>query len=291
VTAGVALPYAKRGYSEFLAGRNPQTGTVHLWSFLRRYGELTLPASAEGTATGVYTASASGRQLGTIAVTATTAIFASSNVNQYLSVDNLGTYKITAYTSTTVVTVQVLTGQTAASFTSKAVHIAAWVDLPSDFGGLLGGLTYLNSDSYTTPRIHQTSVERIWEMWRDDDNEGTVTHFALLSKEFAVTTGQRFQLLYAPRAEDAQVVRFPYHVQITELTDSSSCQFFGGERHYETIRALALAAAELKKGNTSGVMRAEADRLMLSSLEADELMFSNYAPVSLADEPTGIELW
>ena len=72
--AGVALGCVKTGYDEFLAGMNPANGLKHTWSFLKRYSEITLTASVEGTATGVYTASATGRQLGTIAVTATTAM-------------------------------------------------------------------------------------------------------------------------------------------------------------------------------------------------------------------------
>lgn len=289
--AGVALEYVKAGYDTFLAGMNPDTRMKHAWSFLTRSAELTLPASVEGTASGTYTASVSGRQLGTIAVTATTEIFASTHVNQYLFVDNLGTYKITAYTSTTVVTVQVLIGQTAADFTSQPVHTAGWIDLPTDFDGLPGGLTYLNSDSYTTPRIHQTSVERIWQMWRDYDSDGTVTHFALLPTEFASSTGQRFQLLYAPRADDAQVVRFPYHVRPTELTDSTSVYFLGGRQHYETIKLAALANAELIKTKSIGVMQVAFEKAMIGSIEADELLFQTHGSVSLADESTGIEVW
>jgi hypothetical protein len=287
-TAGNALPYAKRGYNEFLMGMHPLTGMKHTWSFLKRYGEITLTASVEGTATGVYTASATGRQLGTIAVTATTAIFASAQVGSYLTIENVGTYRITAYTSTTVVTVQVLTGQRAASFTSIAIWLAGIQDLPADWDGLIGGFTYAYSDSYDAPTIEEVDVETVYRHWRNDNDENEAYMFAIIPKEFAVATGQRWQLVYAPRVENTQTWRFQQFVKDDELTDSSSVQFLGGAQHWETIRALAIAAAEIKKGNTSGVMRAEADRLLVASIEADERMFVSHRTISLADAETGI---
>ncbi len=288
VTAGVALPYVQRGYSAFLAGMNPQTGMKHTWSFLKRSSEITLTASVEGTATGVYTASASGRQLGTIAVTATTEIFTSGQVGSYLTVENVGTFKITAYSSTTVVTVQVLTGQRAANFTSIAIWLAGIQDLPSDWDGLIGGFTYAYTDSYRSPDIVEVDAETVYRHWRDTNTENEAYMFAVVPKEFSTSSGQRWQLIYAPRVENTQTWRCQLQVKDAELTDSSSVQMLGGPQHWETIRALALASVELSKGNTSGVMRAQANRLLLGSIEADERMFVSHGNISLADADTGI---
>jgi hypothetical protein len=288
VAANVALKHVQAGYDDFLRGIDPRTNMRHEWSFLHTYQELTLTASAEGTATGVYTASAAGRQLGTIAVTATTAIFTSSHVGMYLAVEDVGTYRISAYGGTDVVTVQVLTGQTAANFTSKTIHLAGIYDLATDFGGLDGGVTYMHTDAYVTPKLELVSPERMHAMWRDDDNDGDPRYYAIAPKEFASATGQRWQLLVYPRPTNTRIVRIPYRVIHSALTDSTTEYFLGGDMHYETIKLAALADVEFMTGRAGGIMAQRYQEAKIQSIDADKSLFGSQGPISLSDADTGI---
>ena len=289
-SAGVALRYVQAAYDEFLAGRHPAFGYIHPWSFLNTYQELTLQASVEGTASGTYTASASGRQLGTIAVTATTAIFTSAHVGCYLTVEDVGTYRITAYSSTTLVTVQVLTGQTAANFTSKSVWLAGIYDLASDFGGMNGRPTYMYSSTYLTPYLRQTSLDDITAMWKYDDDEDEPTHYAVVAREFASTTGQRWQLWVAPRSENTQVIRIPYRVRPDLLTDSAAVWFLGGREHVQTILQIARKYVELWGSGTAGVQAAMADRMMEQSIDFDTALLGSRGALSIAGADTGLSV-
>jgi len=282
IDAGVALRYVQGGYQDFLRGMDPRTGMRRLWSFLKTYDELTLPASAEGTASGPYTASVSGRQVGTIAVTATSEIFTSAHEGGYLTVENVGTYRITTYTSTTQVTVQVLSGQTAADFTSETVRVAGIVDLPSDFAGIIGRPTYVYSSDYHTPYLQEASPQQIFDMWRMYEDENEPTHFAIIPKEFANSAEQRYQLIFAPRSVNTQVIRMQRYVRPDVLTDSTAVWFLGGREHAETILQAGLANAELRRFKAKGEQTAEYERLMVGSIETDVNM-DTYGPLTIPD--------
>jgi len=289
-SAGVALRYVQAAYDEFLAGRHPAFGYIHPWSFLNTYQELTLQASVEGTASGTYTASASGRQLGTIAVTATSAIFTSAHIGCYLTVEDVGTYRITAYSSTTLVTVQVLTGQIAADFTSKSVWLAGVYDLASDFGGMNGRPTYMYSSTYLTPYLRQTSLDDITAMWKYDGDEDEPTHYAVVAREFDATAGQRWQLWVAPRSENTQVLRIPYRVRPGLLTDSASVWLLGGREHAQTILQIAHKYVELWGSGTAGVQAAMADRMMAQSIDFDTALLGSRGALSIAGADTGLSV-
>lgn len=290
--AGEVLKHVKAGYDEFLNGVDPRDMRRHEWTFLESYAEITLTASVSGTADGTYSASASGRQLGTIEVTPDSDIFTSSHVGMYLTVEDVGTYRITSVTDGEPIekaTVQVLTGQKAAGFSDKTVWLAGIYDLPSDFNGLLGNFYYMHNDSKYEAAVRLVPPDAIYRLWQQSDSDDEPRFAAVVAKEFADGTGQRWQLLVAPRPTDTRVWRYSYKVHHGDLSDTGN-YFLGGPNHYETIKALSLADAEEMTGKTSGVMRNKANRLLAASIDEDE-DFSTNETESLADEDTGISFW
>ena len=292
MASGRSLESAQAGYDRFLRGVHPRNETVHTWSFLApATSEIRLTASAEGTATGVYTASASAPQVGTMAVTTTTAILdTTDHVNKYMIVDNVGTYRMTAVASTTTATLQVIRAQDIAGFTAELVWVAGIYDLPTNFGGLLEPLTYLNSSDYNTPIIQVEDPNTIMGMWRDNDDVGVPDHYAIGSRDQADTAASAYQLYVAPRPEYARTVRARYRIVPAALTDSATVYLLGGPEHYGTIRQCALAAAEQLESHAAGIMTAQANLAMIGSIQLDAGVYETSGPISLADADTGLSI-
>ena len=277
------LGWAQTAYDTFLMGRHPRTGMRHAWSFLIVPYEMTIGASVEGTASGTYAAGVSGLAIGSIEVTATTDIFDSTHVGRYLTVENVGNYRITAYdTETGIITVEVLTGQMAANFTSQSVWVDGTFDLPADFGGLASKkIVYMRNSSDTVYDITSASPHEIKEDWRDSITASAPCKYAIVPRPLATATGQRWQMLVSPLSDSARVWNFSYHVLPPRLQDSTSVFFLGGAQHYETIKALALEAAERGAYNKIAEKAQFAAVAMESSIQVDAEMFKTYSAKSI----------
>jgi len=282
VTAGVALRYVQMGYGDFLKGADPRRGHPrHTWSFLTCRNEITLGQSKSSVGDGTYVAAAVGRVLGNITLVTDTAIFASTDVDRYVTVEGYGTYRISAYTNTTTVTLEVLTGQRAETFTDGSCWLEAMYQLPADFGGLAAPFKYGYSSSADTPTIYSRTPEVIRAMWRDNNSADAPFYYAIESREFAAATGQRWVLMVAPRPDAARIWTYRYNVIPRTLADDGSF-LAGGETHWETINMAAVAYRELLHGGSKKAMWENYDRLMIGSIEYDKDMIETSGPLSTA---------
>lgn len=124
-------------------------------------------------------------------------------------------------------------------------------DLPDDFGGLIGDLSYNGSSS--GPRsVSRTSVGRILELRQGLENStGYPTLYALAPLPSDGDEGQRFHLLLDPTPDGEYEFRFQYRSN-PYILSSSKPYPLGGQPHAQTLMAAVLAAAELTLDDAKG---------------------------------------
>lgn len=258
-TVGAALVHVKHGVRRVLAGLDPQSGIVHDWSFLHILAVLNIGGAVTGTGTSVS---------GTL--TATTAIFNPSMVGLTITIANTTTITttITAYTSSTVVTLDDTT-----SFSAKALSIAASgiVSLPDDFGGLPSPVVYVYAeDGETTIPVQAVSERTIYEHWRDDETPDEPYYYCLVASPFVGGTGQRWRLLFAPVPDEARQLLIPYDFLLPDITDAAVYLPGGGPAMDYCWAEAAFARAELITGRTVGVHEMMFQKAMAAAIEHDD---------------------
>jgi len=280
-TAAHGLKFVNDGYAKFLEGLDPRDNERHIWSFLQPLATLALAYQTTGTATGVYSAATE-----ITTVTATAATFQPTNIGDSMVVADTGTLTIADYTSATVVTVS---GSHA--FTGKAITIphGGLYDLPSDFGGMIDRPYYAYSTTATRCELHESSAEQLLRMYENDTPVATAYYWAAVPAAFVAATGQRWQMMFYPRFDEARFTRYRYLVIPAALTDSSSVYTLGGAVHCYTIKTLALSEYELSTGQP-GIYTADAKTHMITSIDHDRKMTETVGAVSIGHggpEPMG----
>jgi hypothetical protein len=267
-TSGDALAYAKNGYKRFLMGVDPRTQRAHHWSFLRPLASLALTSKATGTATGVYSAVT---ELTTI--TATASIFYDWHVGSTITVTDVGDLTISAYTSATVVV-----ADDGENFASKAISVQhpGIYNLPAGFGGLIGPPKYHYNSGYDSPRIQEATPEFIMDLWSQSNAQEDTLYYAVVPADPVTTTGTAsgvWTLWVAPRSINDRTLSYRYVRLPLDITDSSSAYFLGGPMHNETIKAMALADAELGLNKSVGPHESRAAAMMAASIDLDSNLY------------------
>ncbi len=277
-TAAHALGFVNSGYAKFLEGIDPRDNERHVWSFLQPLATLALAYQTTGTATGVYATLTT--------VTATAAVFQPTNIGDTMTVADTGDLTIADYTSATVVTVS---GSHA--FTGKAITIphGGLYDLPSDFGGMIDRPYYAYSTTAGRCELHESSAEAILRMYENDTPVSTAYYWAVVPAAFVAATGQRWQMMFYPRFDEARFTRYRYLVIPSALTDSASVYTLGGAVHCYAIKTLALSEYELSRGQP-GIYTADAKTHMIASIDHDRKMTETVGSVAIGHggpEPMG----
>ena len=267
-TAGDALVHAKIGYKRFLMGLDPRTQKVHTFSFLQPIATLSITADATGTATGVYDSDED-----ETTITATASIFYEWMIGETITVADVGDLTITSYTSATVVV-----ADAGEDFDSKAITVAhpGVYNLPVDFGGLLGPVSYIRNTNYENPGIRTVDPEFVIDQWRRDSSQDSTIYVAIAPGSL-VTTAQaagRNVMIVAPRSMYDRTLTYRYRRLPLDVTDSTSAYFLGGPIHNETILECALAAAELSMNKGSGQHEERAAKMLAASIDIDRAGFS-----------------
>jgi hypothetical protein len=228
---------------------------AHDWVFLRPQLALTLWANASGTV------SASGTT-----VTATAAKFFPSMIGHSIVIATVGTFTITAYTSSTVVTVNAT-----ATCTNKAFTIAAdgIYRLPDDYGGLESTQIEFARASGAWPIINVVAVRLITQEWQISDVRARPTRAA--PRVVAnVGTGQRWDLIVDPVPDADYGVTFRYNALPNAMgtTDYAA----GGMLFADAILKCCLAVAEEKYREGQTIM-AEQEAKALAKAIAHDLKY------------------
>lgn len=274
--AGNALAYLKAGYLRFLSGTFIDATGVeshHDWTFMRSLATITVGGAVTGTGTNVS---------GTL--TATASIFNLSMIGQTITVtdyDGAGTdleADITGYTSGTVVTIDDTT-----AFAGKAISVESngIYQLPADFGGLDGPVVYAYRAGEGSPPLKPASQRTIMAMWRETNRTSDTFRYAIVAREFAAATGQRYDLMMAPLPDESMQWLIPYRVLAGDITDSASIYLLGGSEHGLTVLECALAEYESRAGQVSGPHTVRAERMMRNSARLDRRQVGSKEPPNL----------
>ena len=140
-----------------------------------------------------------------------------------------------------------------------------YVELPLDFGGLVGELTLDGGESRAFHRVRLT--RRVRELYaQDPDTTGQPLECEVVWVKGAnPTESQRARLWFYPEADTAYTINGQYFV----LGDALSADFpyaLGGPAHHETILESCLAVAEERIDDVKGGPHAQsfAERLRFS---------------------------
>lgn len=210
----------RSGYRKFLA--------EHDWGFLTPRATFTLWKTATGTVSATGTT-----------VTATTAKFFPSMIGHPIVIATIGTFTITAYTSSTIITVDASATCTSKTFTITADGVYR---LPDDFGSIDSERIYFAANNQDARTISLASEPLIVESWQLNTQVQRPAIAAVRPLSNSTGTGQRFDLVVASIPDADYVVSFPYNVHPNALT--TGLYPYGGMKHAETIRLACTSSAE-----------------------------------------------
>lgn len=148
-------------------------------------------------------------------------------------------------------------------------------DLPDDYGGLCGELSFSDADGAMRPII-LTGEGRIRTLRQREDAGVAIIGYpefaAVRPKAHDGTEHQRWQIQFWPEPSASYTVMLPYNVIPAGLTAAQKFPY-GGAQHSETLLAACLAAMERRDKGTEGVHHAAFYRLLQSSISLDRSAF------------------
>ncbi len=255
--------YVNEGYRSFLQGLDPRTRRVHPWSFLRPQASMVWWADATGSTPHGLTGTTDGAGNSATAVGTSTDLFHDSMIGHDLTFD-VGSYEIHSVTSGYTATVLGdATGETAGC----SVSADGRYSLPADFGGLLDPFNY---DPDTTPvRIVQRTPAVLHRNRAGmGDETGWPREWAIQARTFAGAYGQRYEVTVNPAPASDYTLYYRYRVNPDAMGTSAEYPY-GGPMHANTLRACALAEAELSKNDGQNYWQTRRLEAMQASIDID----------------------
>ena len=160
-------------------------------------------------------------------------------------------------------------------------------DLPADFGGLRGSVTFYDGDGYIPLKLTNESNLRMLRS-QNDIRKGVPEYAALVNKTITsdTTSKQAYQLMVWPIPDDVYSLRFNYSVLTDSLMEDASGNPaetdgspdprdgnvpVGGMLHGDTIIASCLTVAEqlIDEFNNPGKMQARYMERLAASISLD----------------------
>ena len=144
--------------------------------------------------------------------------------------------------------------------------------LSADFGGLIGLITYTDTDEQWYP-IELTGEHRIRILRQRDynGNKSDPRYAAVRPKSSDGSNGQRFELMLWPQPDAAYTLRYQYHALPSKLTTGNPYPL-GGEVHAETILESCLAITEQRLENAAGVHTQKFQERLAASCAMDRML-------------------
>lgn len=266
---GDIISIINRGFRQFYNPMPlPGESSGHDWSFLRGEGviQTTVPVTA-----GTVTASA-----GSTNVTGSGTAFTAAMVGRIFKSGGQIREIATQGTSTSI-TLDVKLG--AAIPASSAYEIVAHeYELPSDFGGLRGEVTFRDDDGYAPLRlVNEASIMRL--RTEGDYTKDVPEYVAIIPADTdnESTSEQRFKLSLWPFPDKTYDLLFSYTVYAKAMSSAGYSVLddlhvpIGGAYHSETILSSCLAVAEqiVDEFNNPGKMQAKFVERLSASISYD----------------------
>lgn len=229
---------------------------AHDWGCLRPRLSFTLWADVAGTVSATHVA-------GTSTVTATSALFYASMIGHSIVIATVGTFTITGYTSTTVISVSGNATCTAKAFTITADGIYR---LPDDFGGMESTEIEFARDEGHFKFISVVNEELVVKKWQYNDtvNRPEIAAPRVLASD---GTGQRWDLVVAPIPDENYTVSFRYNSIPNALTSGQYGP--GGALLADALLKCCLAAAEEKFNENQTAMRLQESAALQKAIRFD----------------------
>jgi len=277
---GDVIECVNRGLRQFYAPAPlPNESSSHEWSFLK--GSTTVVTEAPYTTGYIDTTSGTA-----ITGNGTSWTTGASWVGRVIKIKS-DLREITAIASSTGLTVdRALSANIPNDANQTAYEIYALVyDLPDDFGGLRGSISFYDGDGYIPLKFTNESNMRMLRS-QNDIRKGVPEYAAVINKTVTsnTTSGQRQQLMVWPIPDAVYSLRMNYTVLTdTVLSDSGGNEVtddnpvpaaaipVGGALHGETIIASCLAIAEqlVDEFNNPGKMQARYLERLSASINLD----------------------
>lgn len=265
---GDVISVINRGFRQFYNPMPlPGESSGHDWSFLRGDGvvQTDIPIT-----TGTVAASA-----GALSITGTGTNFSSNMIGKIITAGGQ-VREIATYSTTTAITVD--TGFDAAVPALSSYEIVTHeYELPSDFGGLRGEVTFRDDDGYAPLRlVNEASIMRL----RTEGNytKDVPEYVAIIptGTDNESQISQTFKLSVWPFPDKKYDLLFSYTVYANAMsaagaeTDDLHVPI-GGAYHSETILSSCLAVAEqiVDEFNNPGKMQAKFIERLSASISYD----------------------
>lgn len=180
-------------------------------------------------------------------------------------------YSVNSKDSGTQITLDdlTLTGVSAADYSiAQQVY-----DLPADFGGLQGAITYRPGDSPWWQELVQRADVQI----RSYNSflmptAAAPRYYAIRPKSYTggTTTGQRWEILFDTWPDAVYTIQYRYRVEPNATTPANQYPY-GGPYHAETLlAAVRLAIAEVLGTEDIAVRKQAFDELLVASMQLDQ---------------------
>ena len=141
-------------------------------------------------------------------------------------------------------------------------------DLPDDFGGIEGRITYEPSEN--KPEIIIVGEGKIRSQ-RSNTTRSYPSWAAIRPKEHLTTTvGQRFEIMFDSIPDDVYILSYRKQILPSMLVDTTLTYPYGGAVHSETILASCLAMAELQESNIKGALWENFKTCLAASIRHDK---------------------
>ena len=223
----------------------------HQWSFLK-------PVCSLATVAPYSTGTIAIALAGTI-VTLTTGVWPSwaatngtiviNNVEYAIASRNIDGVHITLSAAWT------LTTETAATY---ILYHDGNYDLPDDFGGIEGNITYADESSYKGDIV--LVGEGMIRSSRSGSSDSSLSSYPTMAavrpkEQTTMTTGQRFEIMLYPTPDAAYVLNYRKVILPQMLVDTTLTHPYGGMIHAETIEASCVAIVEMQDNDKRGGKR------------------------------------
>jgi hypothetical protein len=247
----------QRGLQQFY--HSPLPDVHHRWSFLRPDTSISTVASQSSSTVTIVDG----------VVTIASGTFPTWSASGELDITGVS-YTVASYDSTTQITLDDTTLDASAGTTYELSQAA--YDLPSDFGGMSGDMTYQPGGANLWPAINIVSGEEVRKLRQNWTTSTRPIVAGISPKTLDTSAGTQWEIIFYPSPDGVYKLTYRYRKNPAVLATTQYAA--GGIEHAETILASCL---EIASGS-----RADLRTLFLQKLKSSvDLDRMEMAPANL----------
>ena len=148
-----------------------------------------------------------------------------------------------------------------------------YYELPAAFGGLVGGLVLISTESPTTsfPPLIVRPSDVVSQYAIADQNPSSPRYVSIVPTDFVGATGQRYEMLLWPEPDLNYAICYRYNVNLDAMVAGE--YHAGGPSSAQTVKQCCLAAAELlESGGATGTYYKLAMQALATGIAHDMTM-------------------